>query len=48
MSKSLWRVGELELSYIKEAIENGLNGDFTKKFETRFAEKLESKYAIFS
>jgi len=46
MSKSLWRVGELELSYIKEAIENGLTGDFTKKFETRFAEKLESKYAI--
>ena len=46
MSKSLWRVGELELSYVKEAIENGLTGAFTKKFETRFAEKFESKYAI--
>jgi perosamine synthetase len=46
MSNNLWRVGELELSYVKEAIENGLTGAFTKKFETRFARKLDSKYAI--
>jgi len=46
MSKKLWRVGELELNYVKEAIENGLTGAFTKKFETNFAEKFESKYAI--
>ncbi len=46
MSKIFWRVGELELNYVKEAIENGLTGAFTKKFETRFAEKLNSKYAI--
>jgi len=46
MSKKLWRVGELELSYVKEAIENGLTGAFTKKFEANFAEKFESKYAI--
>jgi len=46
MSKNLWRVGELELDYVKEAIETGLTGALTKRFESRFAAKFDSKYAI--
>ena len=46
MSKNLWRVGELELDYVKEAIDTGLTGTMTKRFEARFAEKFDSEYAI--
>ena len=46
MTKKLWRVGELELNYVKEAIDTGLTGAMTKRFEERFAEKFDSKYAI--
>ena len=46
MSKKLWRVDELELEYVKEAIDTGLTGVMTKRFEARFAEKFDSKYAI--
>jgi perosamine synthetase len=46
MSKNLWRVGELELEYVKEAIDLGLTGAMIKRFEARFAEKFDSKYAI--
>ena len=46
MSKKLWRVDELELEYVKEAIDTGLTGVMTKRFEARFAEKFDSKYAV--
>ena len=46
MSKNRWRVGELELEYVKEAIDLGLTGAMIKRFEARFAEKFDSKYAI--
>lgn len=46
ISKGLWRVGAEELSYVEKAINSGLRGDFTKKFELDFAEKFESEFAI--
>ena len=33
MSKKLWRVGAEELEYVRQAIEGGLTGKYTKKFE---------------
>jgi perosamine synthetase len=46
MSKKLWRVGFEELEYVRQAIEGGLTGKYTKIFETRFAEKFGVAYAI--
>jgi len=46
MSGRLWRVGEEELRYIKEAIGSGLRGELTKLLEARFAEKLGVNYAV--
>ena len=46
MKGKLWRVGDLELEYIKKAIEKGLTGKLTKEFELKFAEKFNVEYAI--
>ena len=46
MKTGLWRVDDLDLSYVKEAIEKGLTGELTKRFETKFSEKFNTKYAI--
>ena len=46
IANKLWRVGNNELGYIQQAIEGGLTSEFTKKFETYFANKLGIKYAI--
>lgn len=46
MAGKLWRVGEEELRFVKEAIERGLTGELTKSLETRFAEKFGVNYAI--
>ena len=40
MSKVLWRVATEELAYVRQAIEGGLTGEFTKRFESRFAQKF--------
>ena len=46
MSKKLWRVGDLELKYVKKAIETGLTGQLTKEFELKFAKIFDAEYAI--
>ena len=46
MSKKLWRVGDLELKYVKRAIETGLTGQLTKEFELKFANMFDAEYAI--
>lgn len=46
MPGKLWRVGEEELKYVKEAIAGGLTGELTKLLETKFAEKFGVNYAI--
>ena len=46
MSKKLWRVGQRELEYIKEAIDSGLTGIMNQRLEEEFAEKFGVKYAI--
>ncbi len=46
MSNKLWRVDQKELDYVAQAIESGLTGEYTKKFEIRFAKQFNSKYAI--
>ena len=43
---NFWRVGKEELSYVEKAIDNGLNGFYTTKFEELFADKFNIKYAI--
>ncbi len=45
-SKKLWRVGKEELEYVRQAIESGLTGQFTKIFEAKFAEKFGVEYAV--
>ena len=44
--KKLWRVEDLELKYIKRAIETGLTGQLTKEFELKFANLFDAEYAI--
>jgi len=46
MSEKLWRVDSAELEYVKEAIEKGLTGELTKRFEAKFAERFGVEYAI--
>ena len=46
MPNELWRVGDEETKYVRQAIEGGLTGDFTKTFESRFAEKFGVEYSI--
>jgi perosamine synthetase len=46
MSKKLWRVGQRELDFIKEAIDSGLTGIMNQRLEEEFAEKIGVKYAI--
>ena len=46
MPNKLWRVGDEEIKYVRQAIKGGLTGDFTKTFESRFAEKFGVEYAI--
>ncbi|WP_321419192.1 DegT/DnrJ/EryC1/StrS family aminotransferase [uncultured Methanomethylovorans sp.] len=46
MSEKLWRVGQKELDYIKEAIDSGLTGVMNQKFESKFATKMGVKYAV--
>jgi perosamine synthetase len=46
MSKKLWRVGSEELEYVRKAINSGLTGKYTKKFELEFANKFNMDYAI--
>jgi perosamine synthetase len=46
MSKKLWRVGQKELDYIKEAIDSGLKGIMNQRLEENFAKKIGAKYAI--
>ena len=46
MSKYTWRMGKKEIEYIKEAIENQLDGTFNKRLEEKFAERFGVKYAI--
>lgn len=46
MSKKLWRVGQRELEYIKEAIDSGLTGIMNQRLEEEFAKKIGVKYAI--
>jgi perosamine synthetase len=48
--KNTWRFGELELRYIREVIDSGFgsgtSGNMNNRFETAFAKKVGSKYAI--
>ena len=37
-NKKLWRIGEEELKYVKEAIEGGLKGEFNKRLGNEFLE----------
>jgi perosamine synthetase len=46
MSKKLWRVGQREVEYIKEAIDSGLTGIMNQRLEEEFAKKNGVKYAI--
>ena len=46
MPNKLWCVGGEEIKYVRQAIKGGLTGDFTKTFESRFAEKFGVEYAI--
>lgn len=46
MTNKLWRVGDKEVYYIKEAIEEGLSGKFNQKLEEEFAKKFGLEYAI--
>ena len=46
MGKKLWRVGQRELEYIKEAIDSGLTGMMNQRLEEEFAKKFGVKYAI--
>ena len=46
MSKNLWRVGEIQLNYVKDAIETGLTGALIKRFESM--EIAEKKALILS
>jgi perosamine synthetase len=46
MSKKLWRVGQREVDYIKEAIDSGLTGIMNQRLEEEFAKKFGVKYAI--
>lgn len=46
MQSSLWRVGEEEVRYIREAIEGGLSGRFNTLLEDTFAQKIGTEYAI--
>ena len=45
-NNKLWRVGFEEIDYIRKCINNGLNGDYTKEFESKFAKIMGVKYAI--
>jgi len=44
--KKLWRVGQEEINSIKEAIENGLSGEFNKKLELDFTKKIGVNFAV--
>ena len=46
MSEKLWRVGQNEVDYIKEAIDSGLTGTMNQRLEEEFAKKFGVKYAI--
>ena len=46
MSDKLWRVGQREVDYIKEAIDSGLTGIMNQRLEEEFARKFGVKYAI--
>lgn len=46
MNNKLWRVGEEELNYVKEAIEGGLKGEFNKRLENEFAKKFGVNFAV--
>ena len=46
MSDELWRVGQREVDYIKEAIDSGLTGIMNQRLEEEFARKFGVKYAI--
>ncbi|WP_292468806.1 DegT/DnrJ/EryC1/StrS aminotransferase family protein [Methanolobus sp.] len=46
MSEKLWRVGQRELDYIKEALDLGLTGVMNQKLEYEFAKKMGVKYAV--
>jgi len=46
MSKKLWRVGQKELEYTKEAIDSGLTGIMNERLEKKFSEKFGVRYAI--
>jgi len=46
MSEKLWRVGQKEVDYIKEAIDSGLTGIMNQRLEEEFAKKIGVKYAI--
>jgi perosamine synthetase len=45
MSK-LWRVGQIEIDYIKKAIDLGLTGVMNQNFEEEFAKKFNMNYSI--
>jgi len=45
-NKKMWRIGDDEIKYIKEAIEGGLSGEFNKKLEAEFSKKFGVEYAI--
>lgn len=45
-SRRLWRVGDEEVSYIEDAISNGLTGEYVKIFEDKFAKFSGCEYAI--
>lgn len=46
MSDELWRVGQREVDYIKEAIDSGLTGIMNQRLEEEFARKFGVKYAV--
>ncbi len=46
MTKTFWRLGDKELTYIKEAIDTNMKGVMNKRFEEKFAETFGVKYAI--
>jgi perosamine synthetase len=46
MSKKLWRVGQKELDYIKDALESGMTGAMNQRLEREFVHKFGVKYAI--
>jgi perosamine synthetase len=46
MSRGLWRIGNKEIEYIKEAFNCGLHNSWNKRLEEEFADRFGVNYAI--